>query len=356
MKTIDFLTSSINYARTCTNGEKALSLLSRYFYLGGSRAIIYTGKVVELQKGNISWQKIALKVSSYICLAPFTLPLFIVSLGLRAKYFTHLTLQSTQTTTLKQPKGETASSSPASAPTQHSAVPQHTLRIIPAIAEKPKQAAAKPTTTQTRPSPITLTTAITSSQTSSPTPQPAVTPITLSSTLASAEVLLSTVITAPPIEEAPQQQAEKTNPQATMPIVSPFPQATEIPKPLLPVAITAQAVQQVSPVVLAPTLSLEPDRRVNADNQARRGTRVVIDHLTIPGNNFSISEGTYKSDAQGNVLIESNGGDVNFQGTVNGTGFTMREKPGKNRGANMTITRSKINCTGEFRMGNDTST
>jgi hypothetical protein len=93
MKSTEFLFSSIHYAGHSSKGEKVLSLLSGYYYLGGKRTVIFDGKFVELKAGNSSWKVVALKISSYILWAPLTLPLFVINLCLRAKYFTGMTIK-----------------------------------------------------------------------------------------------------------------------------------------------------------------------------------------------------------------------------------------------------------------------
>lgn len=80
------LFTPINYARPRSHIEEALSTLTNYFYLGGTRAIVVRGDEVRLKVGKVSWYTIALKVASYILLFPLTLILLTVTLSLRSQH------------------------------------------------------------------------------------------------------------------------------------------------------------------------------------------------------------------------------------------------------------------------------
>lgn len=85
MAKISFFTP-VNYTRSHSCAEKTLSALSNYFYLGGVRATVIQGDEVRLDSGQVSWQKIALKVATYVCLFPLTLTLFAINFGLRYQH------------------------------------------------------------------------------------------------------------------------------------------------------------------------------------------------------------------------------------------------------------------------------
>lgn len=85
MTSISSLTP-IKYARSSSCAEGALSTLSQYFYLGGSRATVVKGYEVRLENGKVSWMEIALKVASYILLFPITLALLAINLALHSRY------------------------------------------------------------------------------------------------------------------------------------------------------------------------------------------------------------------------------------------------------------------------------
>lgn len=91
MSAITLLTP-INYARPKSVYEEVLSKLSNYFYLGGKQAVVIKKDEVRLENGKLEWYTIALKVASYILLAPITLILLAIDLILHSQHrFTLIT-------------------------------------------------------------------------------------------------------------------------------------------------------------------------------------------------------------------------------------------------------------------------
>src|SRR5271156_2258724 len=80
------LFTPIDYARPRSFAQGTLSILSNYFYLGGKRAVVFKGDEAVLEYGKVSWQKIALKVASYVFFFPLTLALFTINCGLRYQH------------------------------------------------------------------------------------------------------------------------------------------------------------------------------------------------------------------------------------------------------------------------------
>lgn len=74
---------SINYTRSASCSEKALSGLSSVFYLGGPKDTIFNANEVRQESCEISWKTIALKVACYVLFLPLTIPLFGIYLALR---------------------------------------------------------------------------------------------------------------------------------------------------------------------------------------------------------------------------------------------------------------------------------
>lgn len=84
------LCTAINFVRPASICEQALAKLSHYFYLGGQQAFVIKNDEVRLENGQIDCYTIALKIASYVLLAPITLILFAVDLALRSQH--HFTL------------------------------------------------------------------------------------------------------------------------------------------------------------------------------------------------------------------------------------------------------------------------
>ncbi len=85
--------TAINYSRQTSLSEKALSTISNYFYLGGTKVTVIKGDEVQVETGQVAWYEAAAKVASYILLFPLTLTLCAVGHGLRSGHtFTVLTL------------------------------------------------------------------------------------------------------------------------------------------------------------------------------------------------------------------------------------------------------------------------
>jgi hypothetical protein len=97
MNIITFLTSSIIYKKPSSKGEKTLSLLSRYFYLGGKRVTVYDNKEIEQSQERISWKTTTAKVISYIVLTPITVLAYITNLSLRVYYLRGMSLKQQDT-------------------------------------------------------------------------------------------------------------------------------------------------------------------------------------------------------------------------------------------------------------------
>ena len=93
MKVSHFLTASISYAKPATHGEKTLSMLSRYFFLGGKRVIVYENNEIELQKKQISWKTTTVKIIAYTSFAPITVFAYLTNLSLRVYYLRGMSLR-----------------------------------------------------------------------------------------------------------------------------------------------------------------------------------------------------------------------------------------------------------------------
>lgn len=77
------LFTSIDFAKPISYGQKAISLLSNYFYLGGMRATVMKGGELWFKNEKLEWHIIALKVASFALLFPVTLPLLAIHTGFR---------------------------------------------------------------------------------------------------------------------------------------------------------------------------------------------------------------------------------------------------------------------------------
>ena len=85
MSTISLFTP-VDYSGASSCAERALSVLSHYFYLGGPRATVSENDKIHVEPGAVSWSTVALKVVSYVLLFPFTFALFAIYLGLRHQH------------------------------------------------------------------------------------------------------------------------------------------------------------------------------------------------------------------------------------------------------------------------------
>lgn len=165
MTTISLFTS-INYTRSRSYTEAALSTLSHYFYLGGTRATVIRGNEVKLEVGRVSWHTIAFKVVSYVLLFPLTLTLFAVNVSLRHQHhFTIITpsrvnpshiasqqkkeKESIQETNLVPPQKERTAIPPTNTKTaketEASPNPSLNLELIEKPVVEPPKAVAEPT-------------------------------------------------------------------------------------------------------------------------------------------------------------------------------------------------------------------
>jgi hypothetical protein len=75
--------SAINYTRECSYTERALSSLSNYFYLGGSKITVIEGFNATVTQEELPWLEMACKVAAYILTFPITLLLLAITELLR---------------------------------------------------------------------------------------------------------------------------------------------------------------------------------------------------------------------------------------------------------------------------------